>query len=103
MSENVMEFYETLGFEEIDIEDGYTAFFYEVDNEGTYALITDEDGALPKSLKQRIIFACYNSEDAYIWSASFKNSYILQEIWSKSEAINDKLNAIQKHRKDNEI
>ena len=96
--ENILEFYETLGFEETDIEDGLTALYLEIDPQGNYALITNEEGAVPETLKQAVVFACYTPEGAFQQSASFKNSYVFKEIWSSAQTVEQKLDAIQKRR-----
>lgn len=97
-NENVMEFYETLGFEETEVDDGFTALFFELAPEGIYALITDEDGAIPQSLKQSVILACYSPEGAFLWSTSFKNSYLFKDCWSEAPAPELKLDALLKYR-----
>lgn len=103
MSENVMDFYETLGFEEGDIEDNLTALFYEIDADGEYALVTDDDGAMLKSLNQPVIFACYSADGALQWSASFKNSLAFKEIWTEAETAEQKFAAIHQYREKNEL
>lgn len=95
--ENVMDFYKTLGFEEIEIEDGLTALSFEVSPEENYALLTDEEGSIPTSLRQIIVFAYYTPEGAFLWSTSFKNSYLFQEIWSEADTPEHKLTAMQKY------
>lgn len=100
-TDNVMEFFVDLGFEETDIEDGLTALSFELDEEGNYALITDENGGVPQTLRQVLVFACYSSEGAYLWSASFKNSYLFQETWSENPEVDQKLLSIQKYRETN--
>lgn len=96
--ESVLTFYEDLGFEETAIEDDLTALSLEVDPQGSYALITDEEGAVPETLKQAVVFACYTPEGAFQWSASFKNSYVFKDIWAGSQPTEQKLDAIQKRR-----
>jgi hypothetical protein len=94
--ETVLDFYETLGFEKTDIEDDLTALFFEIDPQGSYALLTNEEGNLPETLKQSVIFAYYTAEGAYQWSAGFKNSYVFKDIWSGNQSTEQKLDAIQK-------
>ena len=96
--ESVLDFYGALGFEETDIEDGLTAFYLEIDSQGSYVLITNDEGGIPESLKQPVIFACYTPEGAFQHSASFKNSYVFKEIWSSAQTVEQKLDAIQKRR-----
>lgn len=94
--ESVLDFYKPLGFEMTDIEDDLTALSFEIDPEGSYVLLTNEEGVLPETLKQSVIFAYYTPEGAYQWSASFKNSYVFKDIWSGSQSTEQKLDAIQK-------
>lgn len=102
-SENVLDFYKELGFEEIDVEDGLTAFFIETAPDGSYALLTDDNGAMPLHLRKVVVvFACYSPAGAFLWSASFKNSFLFKDIWLQSEDIAGKLTAIKLHREQNE-
>jgi hypothetical protein len=96
----VLEFYEALGFEETEIEDALTALSLEVDPQGSYVLITNEEGEIPETLRQTIIFACYTPEGAFQWSASFKNSFLFKDIWSGDQNVQQKLEAIAKRRED---
>lgn len=96
--ESVLDFYEPLGFEETDIEDGLTALYFEIDPQGSYALITNDEGSVPATLKQAVVFACYTPEGAFQQSASFKNSYVFKDIWSGPPTVEQKLDAIQKRR-----
>ena len=94
-TENYLDFYESLGFEEIEIEDGLTALCFETSSDGNYALLTNEEGDLPENLRQAVIFAYYTSDGSFQWSTSFKNSYLLKELWASSETPEDKLSAIR--------
>ena len=96
--ESVLTFYEALGFEETDIEDDLTALSLEIDPQESYVLITNEEGAIPETLKQAVIFAYYTPEGAFQWSAGFKNSFVFRDIWSKSQSPEEKLAAIGKRR-----
>lgn len=91
MSSEVMQFYENLGFEESEIEDGLKALAYEFPGDESYALLTDENGEIPQNLKQRVIFAYYSAEGAFQWSIGFKNAYLLQNMWSEPETSEQKL------------
>ena len=102
-NDEVMNFYEDLGFEEAQIEDGLTALFFEVSPDGSYALLTNDSGAIPESLRQPLIFACYTEAGAFLWSTSFKNSYLLQETWVQEQDPVKKFEAVQNYRKANEV
>ncbi len=103
MSNSLLEFYETLGFEETEIEDGLIVLGIELTPEGNYALLTDKEGTMPQKLDQTVIFAYYSPEDAFLWSVSFKNSTVFKEIWTKSSTTEDRLADITNHRQANEV
>lgn len=92
------EFYETLGFSEIEIEDGLTALYFEISPDGEYFLLTDENGSMPATLKQGVILACYSPQDAFLWSTSFKNAQVFKETWSEGRTAAEKGEAVQKYR-----
>ena len=45
----VLDFYESINFELIDI-DGYDTLFTELLEDGTYATVSDDDGYMPEDL-----------------------------------------------------
>lgn len=102
MSDDSREFYTELGFEETELEDEATAMLLEYDDDGSYALITDEDGKTPESLRQTVLFSCYTPDGAFLWSTSFKNSFLFKELWTSASAPADKIAAIQKFRDNKE-
>ncbi|HWR43026.1 hypothetical protein [Sporomusa sp.] len=101
-SEPILEFYESLGFEETEIEDGLIVLGIELTPEGNYALITDDEGTMPKSLNQGAIFAYYTPDGSFLWSASFKSSTAFKELWTGAQTNEARLDAIVKHREANE-
>ncbi|MDR3564396.1 MAG: hypothetical protein P4N59_23575 [Negativicutes bacterium] len=98
--DNLLAFYEDLGFEMIDIEDDLSALSFDLDQSGNYALVTNEEGSMPESLREIILFACYTPEGSFLWSTSFRNSYLFKEAWDTGATPEEKLVAIQKHRDD---
>ncbi len=99
-NQSIIDFYDDLDFEEAEIEDGLTAFFFEAAPDGNYALLTDEEGNMPETLKTPVIFAYYTAEGSFLWSVGFKNSSVFKEIWSMAAAPEQKLAAIQKYKED---
>jgi hypothetical protein len=93
------DFFQALNFEETEIEDKLMALSCEFED-GSYGLITDEEGALPESVNQPIVFAYYTPEDSFLWSTSFKNSYIFKDIWSAEQTAEQNLAALLKYRED---
>ena len=102
MSDNLLETYQSLGFEETEMEDGQMVLGIELTPEGAYALLTDAEGLMPKNSNQEIIFAYYTPEDSYLWSASFKNSTVFKKLWIEAATIEAKLTAITNHREANQ-
>jgi hypothetical protein len=100
--ENSRDFYGQLGFEETDMEDYVTAMLFEYEPEGGYVLITDEEGKTPESLRQTVLFSCYRPDGAFLWSTSFKNSFLFQELWTGAATSAEKLAAVQKYRESKE-
>lgn len=100
MSENARDFFGALGFEETEIEDGLTALCFETDAAGSYALVTDEEGAVPESLKRGVIFACYTPEGAFEWSAGFKNAYVFRDVWAGPATAAEKVDAVSRRREE---
>ncbi|MEN6566992.1 MAG: hypothetical protein ABFC57_11895 [Veillonellales bacterium] len=96
--ENIRKFYQALGFEETEQEDGSAELFFVFSEAGNYALITDEAGNMPENLQQTIIFACYTPDNAFLWSTGFKNSLQFQEVWSSGQTLTEKHDAVLKHR-----
>jgi hypothetical protein len=96
--ENSRDFYQQLGFEETDMEDYVTALLFEYDPDGSYALITDEEGKTPESLRQIVQFTCYRPDGAFLWSTSFRNSFLFKELWDAAATPSEKIAAVQKHR-----
>ena len=102
MSDNLLEFYQSLGFEETEMEDGQIVLGIELTPEGAYALLTDAEGLMPKKSVQEITFAYYASNDSFQWSANFKNPTVFKELWNQSPTTETKLAAIVKHREANQ-
>ena len=96
----ILDFFEEFDFEEVEIEDGMTALFIEINEESEYGLITDDDGNLPKSLKNPIVFACYNPDGAFQWSSTFKTAEAFKAVWSAAASLPEKFEAVRKFRKD---
>ena len=102
MNESVLEYYETLGFEETEIDDNLIVLGVELTPEGNYALITDDEGIMPASLTQPVLFAYYTPDGSYLWSASFKNSAQFKESWTSVQTTADRLAAIIRFREANQ-
>jgi predicted lactoylglutathione lyase len=99
---DILDFYEAIGFEEIEIEDKLTALCCEIDESGSYVLLTDDNGAFPAALKQQVLFTLYSPEGSFQWSTSFKNADEFKELWQEATAPKEKLEAIRKYRDNKE-
>ena len=91
----VSAFFAALGFEEIEIEDQAMSLCFEEAPDGEYVLLTDEEGNQPASLAIPLILACYTANNAFLWSASFKNAAQFKTIWSQNTTYAEKIRRIQ--------
>ena len=99
-SDTLESFYENLGFELAEIDDRDT-LFYQVTDDGAYATITDEDGALPESLEEPIIFTLYDENDSFQWSVTIEDSHYFGELFTRVEDAEELLSHLQGIRQDN--
>ena len=93
----VLDFYETINFELIDI-DGYDTLFTELLEDGTYATVSDDDGHLPEDLETPIVFNVYDDNDSFQWSVTLDDSYQLKDLLDSAESTNAFLETLQKIR-----
>lgn len=100
MNDEVMDFFKKLAFEATEIEDGQIALAFEYSENGSYVLLTDEDGLPPESLKKRVLLAYYTSEGAFQWSAGFKDAHVFNDVWA---GIGHQLDALLKYRASKEL
>ncbi|MCE5286729.1 MAG: hypothetical protein LLG02_12895 [Pelosinus sp.] len=102
MNDNILEFYEAIGFKDAEIEDDLTALCCEIDENGSYVLLTDDNGSLPTAIKQSVLFTYYSPEGSFQWSTSFKNSDEFKALWQSGALPPEKLEAIKKYRDNKE-
>lgn len=102
MNDTILEFYEAIGFEEIEVEDRLTALFCEIDENGSYVLLTNDDGGVLTALKQSVLFTYYSPEGSFQWSTGFKNADAFKELWQEAAMPLEKLEAIRKYRDNKE-
>lgn len=74
--ENSIRFFEDLGLEVVDTEDE-SALWQELDGK-QYALVTDMDGCLPKTLTEPLYWTLYNEADEFGWTVTIKDARQLQ-------------------------
>ena len=99
-SDAVESFYENLGFEYVSIDDRDT-LFYEIDDTGRYATITDEDGRVPESLKTPIIFTLYDENDSFQWSVTIEDSEYFGELFTRFDDVEELLSTLKDIRQEN--
>ena len=96
----VLDFYESINFELIDI-DGYDTLFTELLEDGTYATVSDDDGHMPDTLDTPIVFNVYDDTDSFQWSVSLDDSHQLQALLEENSNTEDFLDALQAIRTKN--
>ena len=75
----VLDFYESINFELIDI-DGYDTLFTELLEDGTYATVSDDDGYMPEDLETPVVFNVYDDNYSFQRRVNLDDSYKLIEI-----------------------
>ncbi len=100
MDSDSRSFYDVLGFELVEI-DNREVWFLELHDYGDYATITDEEGDLPSSLYDKIIWAVYDQNDSFQWSVTLDDSMMLKEYFDRSDDINDILKGLEDLRMEN--
>ena len=95
----VLDFYETINFELIDIN-GYDTLFTELLEDGTYATVSDDDGHLPEDLETPIVFNVYDDNDSFQWSVTLDDSYQLKDLLDSAESTDAFLETLQKIRQE---
>ena len=96
----VLDFYDSLDFEIIDL-DGYDTLFIELLDDGTYATVSDDDGHMPDTLDTPIVFNVYDDTDSFQWSVSLNDSHHLQSLLEENSNTEQFLDALQTIRTEN--
>lgn len=92
----VKEFYRNLGFEEIEFAEDGPTLCYEPEEDGPYATITNEEGTMPASLEERLIFSYYSAKGGFQWHGEFKNSALFAAAWPLEAAPAERFAAIRR-------
>ena len=99
-SDAVGSFYEEMGFELVDIDDR-EVLFYQLDDDGAYATITDDNGNVPTDLDSPIIFSVYDENDSYQWSVTLEDSHYFGQLFARFAASDDLLANLRDIRQEN--
>lgn len=97
---NVESFYESLQFEWITIDD-QDVLFYELLDDGTYLIVTDDDGHTPTTVKEPIVISIYDSNDSFLWSVTLDNSTHLKELLEKADSMEEFMTVLSHIRQEN--
>jgi len=95
----LLDFYESINFELIDI-DGYDTLFTELLEDGTYATVSDDDGHMPEDLETPIVFNVYDDNDSFQWSVTLDDSYQLKDLLDSAEGTDEFLETLQRIREE---
>ena len=90
----LLDFYESINFELIDI-DGYDTLFTELLEDGTYATVSDDDGHMPEDLETPIVFNVYDDNDSFQWSVTLDDSLL-----DSAESTDEFLETLQRIREE---
>ena len=75
--------------------------FYQIDDDGDYATITDEDGGVPTSLNEPIIFNLYDDMDSFQLSVTLEDSEYFGELFARVEDTDELLAVLKDIRQEN--
>lgn len=99
-TDTVLRQYEERGFEIADLDNG-EILFYDLEAEESYALVSDEDGNIPKDLDTPILFSTYDDNGSFQWSVTLDSSYSLFDIFHRFDSEEELLSTLQEIREEN--
>lgn len=92
-------FYEKWDWELADIDDE-DILFWQLDDEGNYATITNMEGLMPETLDSPIIFSVYDHMDSFQWSVTLDDSHAFADCMRQYASIEELLKGLQHLRED---
>ena len=95
MNNTIEDFYQPLGFEIIEFAEDGPTLCYEPAEDGQYAILTTEEGLVPESLEEKVIFSYYCEAGAFRWHLEFKNSQAFAEVWPAGASAEERFAAMK--------
>ena len=101
----VQQEFEDIGFEIVEVDER-DVLLYELsdgseEEDGQYAIISDEDGRIPTAMDTPVIVSVYDDNDAFQWSVTLPNGEELKELFLRVESAEELLDTLQDIRNEN--
>ena len=104
-TDTVQQEFEDIGFEIVEVDER-DVLLYELsdgseEEDGQYAIVSDEDGRIPVSMDTPVIVSVYDDNDAFQWSVTLPNGEELKELFLRVESAEELLDTLQDIRHEN--
>ena len=71
------------------------------EEDGQYAIVSDEDGRIPVSMDTPVIVSGYDDNDTFQWSVTLSNGEELKDLFLRVESAEELLDTLQDIRHEN--
>ena len=95
MNNTIEDFYQPLGFEIIEFAEDGPTLCYEPAEDGPYAILTTEEGLIPESLEEKVIFSYYCEAGAFRWHVEFEDSQDFAKAWPSTASAEERFAAMK--------
>ncbi len=104
-TDTVQQEFEDIGFEIVEVDER-DVLLYELsdgseEEDGQYAIVSDEDGRIPVSMDTPVIVSVYDDNDTFQWSVTLPNGEELKELFLRVESAEELLDTLQDIRHEN--
>ena len=104
-TDTVQQEFEAIGFEIVEVDER-DVLLYELsdgseEEDGQYAIVSDEDGRIPVSMDTPVIVSVYDDNDTFQWSVTLPNGEELKELFLRVESAEELLDTLQDIRHEN--
>ena len=104
-TDTVQQEFEHIGFEIVEIDER-NVLLYELsdgseEEDGQYAIVSDEDGRIPVSMDTPVIVSVYDDNNTFQWSVTLPNGEELKELFLRVESAEELLDTLQEIRHEN--
>ena len=104
-TDTVQQEFENIGFEIVEIDER-DVLLYELsdgseEEDGQYAIVSDEDGRIPETMESPVIVSIYDDNDTFQWSVTLSSGEELKDLFLRIESAEELLETLQDIRNEN--
>ena len=104
-TDTVQQEFENIGFEIVEIDER-DVLLYELsdgseEEDGQYAIVSDEDGRIPETMESPVIVSIYDDNDTFQWSVTLSSGEELKDLFLRIESAEELLETLQDIRHEN--